>query len=415
MNFKFWLGFISFLSLTTHVSAVGNGSPANWGEYPFVTEVHFSGRLNFENAAGEPIRSALGQSNCSASIISDSTLLTAGHCLDSFADQDSIRFYFSETESERILTDRFRDSAGKKEFLGPRPQQRYFYDRNLYDPDIALIIFEKETFKSEVIAQSGVEPLGTGPITLVGWGGTKQTGPGEWGHCIERVLDRPSKASILQPKSTLLINSMGISTTLNNQRSLYTSAFSCPGDSGGPVISESGKLVAIINGQEQRGLIAVTPLIGPSEVKALARCGEKIGSSALTCFLEKTNSAPKIIFLKIKLVPQDPKKLIFVPAKKAEPAPELPEFGKRPRSPAVAQPSTYLPYPDYELKSFEGGFFLKIKVKGPNGGALTKRFFPEEGKDYWKTGSDTYEFSEEYLQKMQDEYKIYMAPGHYKI
>jgi len=67
------------------------------------------------------------------------------------------------------------------------------------------------------------------------------------------------------------------------------------------------------------------------------------------------------------------------------------------------------------LKSFEGGFFLKIKVKDSKGGTITKRLFPVEGTDYWKTGSDTYEFSEEYLHKLQDEYKIYMAPGHYKI
>ena len=97
------------------------------------------------------------------------------------------------------------------------------------------------------------------------------------------------------------------------------------------------------------------------------------------------------------------------------PAPELAEFGVRLRSPAVAQPSTYLPNPDYEMKSYDGGFFLKIKVKDSKGGTITKRLFPVEGTDYWKTGSDTYEFSEEYLHKLQDEYKIYMAPGHYKI
>ena len=183
------------------------------------------------------------QSICSGVALSPSWVLTAAHCLASAADT--------------LVAVR----AGER--TAPIPVAAVMRHPG-YDPsapvkrrvsiDLGLIKLARplEGFKFPEISDAA--PAAGDAVTLVGFGVTSEGGPPSDGHA------RAADLAVTQPLSRV---------TLWTADPARSGLGACHGDSGGPLFSADGKLVAVVawtNGLAGHGCGAVTqgPLIAPA-------------------------------------------------------------------------------------------------------------------------------------------------------
>ena len=166
---------------------------------------------------------------CTATIISPTILLTAGHCVHS---SDDLRVHWRDRDNNPVLKE-VRSVLVHPEF---RPTAVKDRTRSI---DLALVRLKEalpQNFMPLAISPNGLEK-----DQIVDLGG--------YGLSIE---NDPKTSGAFRALSLNVIEPYGKSKILLWLQSLRTkgNAGSCTGDSGGPIVNQAGELVAIISWAE---------------------------------------------------------------------------------------------------------------------------------------------------------------------
>jgi V8-like Glu-specific endopeptidase len=184
-----------------------------------------------ETGKSEVVRLLLGNDPlriCTGVIISDSTVLLAGHCIDAKAkEQAGVTVEGLGVMSKNIFS--YKQVMGATQI-----------DDTIAASDLAAVVYPKGTFKAPYAALAETSAAKNDVVTLVGYGAASFT---DIAANAPLGVKRSGKNRLTQAKDGVYYLSADIKA-----KDLVQNAVAAPGDSGGPVYNESGKLIGIIVG-----------------------------------------------------------------------------------------------------------------------------------------------------------------------
>ena len=215
----------SVAAAPTPTPRIIGGTPADFGEYPFMVA------LLFEPIAGNDYQ----KQYCGGSLIASRWVLTAAHCVEGVSPEELAvavsRTNLNSTEGQRV--------AVREIYIHPD------YDSNVISPDVALIELAKPVRGIEPIQLAGpsddsFEAAGTS-LTVIGWGNTSTTGQASFPDALREVVvpvvddATCDKAyhGFVTAETQLCAGEKGVD--------------SCGGDSGGPLFAttSSGEFIQV--------------------------------------------------------------------------------------------------------------------------------------------------------------------------
>jgi trypsin len=202
-------------------SQIVGGIEATPNEYPFVVRLSRSSTVNSSSWF------------CGGSVIAPGWVVTAAHCLSGRTSSRVYAIAGDHTISD--VSGREQASQGQRIFLHPD------YNSRTYDSDIALLKLRTPLSFNTYVSSISVAalPADNTPLTVVGWGATREGGA---------VSQKLLKVAVPLQNSTACERSYPGDITVNMFCAGETvgGKDSCQGDSGGAIFT-AGALVGVVS------------------------------------------------------------------------------------------------------------------------------------------------------------------------